>query len=269
MVPSFAIMNLALHNLVTECYRYREVLESIVLRDLKLRYKGTALGYLWSLLNPLLQLLVLSTVFSHVVRLGMRDYTLYLFSGLLAWAFVFNSLISSAGTFLENENFIKKIYLPKAIFPLSKVCLRSIDFIFGMVALGLVGLVAGYSPHATFLLVPVAMALLFTFTLGISLMVAVMAVYFRDVQYILNVLLQALYFATPILYPISALPESYRPYMELNPLYSQVRIFQAIIYDGRLPSTQEWLVALGFSFGMLLLGLVTMKAADEELVFRL
>lgn len=254
---------------ILECYRFREVLFSLLSRDLKIKYKRTSLGYLWSLLNPILQLAVMAAVFSHVVGREMENYTQYLFSGLIAWTFFQTSLTMASRSIIDSENFIKKVYLPKAIFPLSKVCMRAIDFLFSLGALSLIGAVVGFTYHSSIALLPLAIVVLFVFTLGLSLLVAVMTVYFRDIEYLLTVLLQLLYFATPILYPVSAMPEKYRIYFAMNPLYSQVRVFQQIMYYGVWPSATDWGVMIGVALAAFVAGAGTLVALEEDLVFRL
>lgn len=252
-----------------DCYRYREVLASLLERDFKVKYKRTFLGYVWSLFNPLLQLAVLSAVFSHVVKIEMKEYSLYLFSGLLGWNFFSHTLIAAGYSFVENESFIKKIYLPKLLFPLSRTLLRAFDFWLSVVALGLIGLVAGFTMKTTAVLLPVAFFWFFLFTFGVSVLCAVLEVYFRDVQYLLNVFLQLLYFATPIIYPISALPPSYQRWMELNPLYVELRIFQRLVHEGVLPSMGEWSSAIGVSLAALICGIGVFLLAEDDLVYRL
>jgi ABC-type polysaccharide/polyol phosphate export permease len=252
-----------------DCYRYREVLLNLFSRELKLKYKRTFLGYFWSLLNPILNLLILSIVFSHFVGRGMKDYTLYLFSGLIAWTFFQSSLVASSTALLENENFIKKIYLPKIIFPLSKILLRALDFLLSFVALTLIGLFLKMPFHTTFLLVPVAALFLVAFTFGFSMMISVATVYFRDVIYLSTVFLQLLYFVTPILYPQTALPESYLPFLQLNPLYWQIGLFQSLVYFGELPTFFQWSMGAVTGFGSLALGLGVLIQFEEDLVFRM
>jgi ABC-type polysaccharide/polyol phosphate export permease len=259
----------AFRTTVWECYEYREVLYNILSRDLKVKYKRTYFGYLWSLLNPLLQLAVLGAVFSHIVQRAVHDYTLYLFSGLLAWNFFQSSTLLCSKSLLENENFIKKIYLPKMIFPLSKIALRGIDFVFSVLALTLLGLVFGFPIRATFALVPAAMVPLFAFTLGIGLIVAVLTVYFRDTEYLLGVFMQLLYFATPIMYWEGLLPEKFRFVLSLNPFMSQIRLFHRLIYEGVMPTSSEWGLALGIAGITLIVGLGLLKTLEEDLVFRL
>ncbi len=258
-----------LQNSVLEPYRYREVLYNLLGRDLKIKYKRTYFGYLWSLLNPLLQLLVLSLVFSHVVRIEMHHYTLFLFSGLLAWSFFQTSCLMASTSFLENESFIKKIYLPKILFPLSKVSFRLIDLGFSLVAFSLIGVVLGFPIHASVAALPLAILLLLFFSLGVAISCAVLTVYFRDFQYLLTVFLQLLYFATPILYPIERLPENYHRWMELNPLYGVLHLFQIILHEGRFPMVIEWGIGGAFAFLSLFFGLFLLDFVNDELIFRL
>lgn len=262
-------MVLALKSTLVDCFRYREVLYNLLARDLKIKYKRTVFGYLWSLLNPVFQLAVLAAVFSHIVRLGIKDYTLFLFSGLLSWTFFQTSLIVASSMLLINENFIKKIYLPKILFPLNAVFLRSVDFLFSLVALILIGAFFGFTFRAPIALLPIAILILFIFTTGASIIVSVATVFFRDIQYLLTVFLQLLYFATPILYPLSVLPEKYHFYLKLNPLYSQIQIFQALIYEGRVPTPIEWAIALVIALVIFLAGLWLITVTDDEIVFRM
>ena len=257
-------------NPLLECVQYREVLRNIISQDLKVKYRRTILGYVWSLLNPLLQLLVLSVVFSHLLgRFGVENYAHFLFSGLLAWMFFQQSMSMGAISLLQNENYIKKIYLPKLIFPLSKLCLRGIDFTFSLLALTVIAWVGGFALRWTFVLVPLAAGLLFLFTLGLSVVAAILTVYFRDVEYFLSIFMQMLYFLTPILYPLSSLPEAYRPWIQLNPLYAQINLFQQLIYFGRVPSGAEWAMAAAGSAVSMVMGLFLLRAFEDDLVYRM
>lgn len=256
-------------NSFIEYYNFREVFLNILARDLKLKYRRTFFGYLWSLLNPLLQLTVLATVFSHVVQRSIHDYALYLFSGLLAWNFFQSTILLCSRVFLDNENFIKKIYVPKIIFPLGKLAIRGIDFIFSILALTILAFILGFPLHATLALLPLAIFPLILFTLGVGILVAIGTVYFRDVEYLLGVFTQLLYFATPIMYWVDLFPKKYQIALTLNPLYSQIHLFHRLIYEGAIPSSQEWFVAYGVSFIMLITGYGLLKALEDDLVFRM
>ena len=252
-----------------DCVQYREVLYHLLARDIKIKYKHTFLGYFWSLLNPIFQILVLSLVFSHLVKWNMKDYTMYLFSGLIAWMFFQTSANMAALSFIENANFIKKIYLPKLLFPIAKVVFRLIDFIFSVFALTLVAAVAGYHLPPTMVFLPAAMVVFFVFTLGVSIFLSVAAVYFRDVLHLQTVLFQLVYFATPIIYPLNTLPPKYQYWMSFNPLYVQIRLFQGLISEGVVPPPSQWLAATGTALLALGFGLWLLDVVDEELVFRL
>lgn len=252
-----------------ECYRYREVLWNLLGQELKVRYKRTLLGYLWSLLNPILYLAILSFVFSHFVGREIENYTQYLFAGLLPWVFFQGTLISSATVLLDNETFIKKVYLPKLIFPLSKLAIRATDFLLSFFALAVLGLLIHFQYHATLLLVPLAATLLIAFTLGLGVMISIATVYFRDVQYLLTVALQLLYFATPVLYPIQALPPETAVILRWNPLYWIFNLFHQLVYWGQVPSIAEWLIAGSISVVGFSMGLFAMQKLEGELVFKM
>jgi ABC-type polysaccharide/polyol phosphate export permease len=259
----------ALKSAPADCVRYWEVLYHLLARDLKLKYKHTLLGYFWSLLNPVFQIGVLSLVFSHLVRWDMKNYTMYLFSGFVGWMFFQASVATSSMTFIENANFLRKIYLPKILFPVAKVAFRAIDFMFSIVALTLIAAILGYRLPPTMAALPAAIGIFVVFTLGISILMSVATVFFRDTTHLQGVFFQLLYFATPIIYPLSALPPAYQKWMAWNPLYIQVRLFQRLISDGVFPTGEEWLAALGTALLSLGAGLLLLDVVEEEIVFRL
>jgi ABC-2 type transport system permease protein/lipopolysaccharide transport system permease protein len=194
---------------------------------------------------------------------------MFLFSGMLAWNFFQNTLSQSAVAILTGEPFLKKNYLPKLIFPMSKVGITGIEFLFSLVALTLVGLITSFEFQLTFFLIPTAIMFLLLFSLGLGILVSVATVYFRDFQYLLGVFLHILYFATPILYPADALPKNYAPLLYLNPVYSQIRLFHELIYYGRIPLLVDWLRAGIVSAVCLLIGMSVLFLLEDDLMFRL
>lgn len=261
---------MAFPNPLVECFQFREVLLNIISQDLKVKYRRTVLGYVWSLLNPVLQLAVMSAVFSHLIgRFGVENYSQFLFAALIPWIFFQQALSMSAISLLQNENFIKKVYLPKALFPLSKLCLRSVDFVLSLVALGGIGWFLGFTYHLSMLGLPLAVVSLFLFTLGIAVFVSIFTVYFRDVEYFLSLGLQLLYFLTPILYPVTALPDRYRGWVSLNPLYHQITLFREMIYFGNFPTIEQWGLALGGASLSLMVGWVALSCFERDLVYQM
>jgi len=266
--PIFALAG-NLSNSFRELTTSREVLYNFVSQDFKIKYKRTFFGYLWSLLNPILQLVIQAAVFSHVIRLPVRDYTLYLFSGLIPWTF-FSAGVATAGlSYLEYEQFMKKVYLPKLIFPVSKICLRLIDFLMALVALMLIMVAFGFRFHLPILILPLAILNFSLFTLGVGTLFAVMTVYFRDMQYLVGVFLQLAYFATPIMYPVSLLPQKLQTILSWNPIYLELRVFQDIISAGIFPSAETWAVAGIVSIFTLGTSLILLTSLEQDMMFRL
>lgn len=262
-------MVVRLQTALGELVQFQEVLKNLFVQDFKVRYQRTYFGYIWSLFNPLFHLLVLSVIFSHVVRLKMGNYTQFLFSGILAWSFFNTSVALASKSFLENENFIKKVYLPKLMFPLTKVLIRTVDFVFALLSLLAIGLVLGFEFPTTLIWLPAAFAHLFVFTLGVSLIMSVVTVFFRDAEFILGVMIQLFWFGTPIFYPIASLPESYQKWMAFNPVYTQIRVFHELIYFGTIPSVEVWAGAWGMAFLSLGVGLWVLFRYEDELVYRM
>lgn len=257
-------------NQFRELYLYREVLASFIGLLFKLKYRRTFLGYVWSLLNPILQLTVLSVVFSHLVRQGVTNYTLYLFAGLLPWNYFFNSLTFSSMCFIESEHYLKKVYLPKILFPVARVTLAFFDFVWALTAFTIIGLFLKFYPNVAWTALPLALFLLTVFCVGAGTLISVLTVFFRDVQYLVTVFLQMLYFLTPIIYPIDMLPPHLRQIITMfNPVLWEIKLFQRILYEATFPTWEEWAIAAAISFGVFALGIITLTVADDEIVFRL
>src|SRR3989344_9383990 len=178
-----------------EIYDYREVVKNFVARDLKIRYKGSFLGFFWSFLNPLLNLAVLAVVFSFVIKAGVSHFPLFLLIGILALQFLSASLLLSARSIIENCGLIKKIYLPREIFPLSVVIGNLVQLFFSLIILLLLLFVFQLFPDPVWVLFPIILALQIVFIVGVSLVLASLSVYFRDVPILMESLLPVWYFA--------------------------------------------------------------------------
>jgi ABC-2 type transport system permease protein/lipopolysaccharide transport system permease protein len=250
-----------------ELARFWPVIQNMVVQELRVRYQRSVLGFLWTLLHPLLMMTTLTLVFSQLFH--KENYAVYLFAGMVPWAFLSGSLNDCAFCFIENENLIRKIYLPKLIFPLSKVLINLTTFVLSMGALFalLKPLGARFSP--ALLALPAVVGVAFAFTLGLALVVATANTFFRDCGHLVTVLLQAWYFATPIIYETTDIPADLRWRFWLNPAFPIVRMFQAIIRDGEWPEGTMFLVAAGFAAASLGIGYATFKSQEDKLVFRL
>ena len=215
---------------VVDIVRHRELLRNLVLRDIKIRYKRSVLGFIWVMLNPALTMLVLSVVFAQLFRASLKDYTPYVLSGLVLWLFFAQSTSVALKAFIGNSALITTVALPKAVFPLSAVLSALVNLLLSSIPLfGLLAVLGvPVTPHVV--LLPVAIVEVFLFACGIALTLSTVTVFFQDMTYIYEVLLLAWMYLTPIFYPVSIIPEPFRWLVRLNPMISYLQAFRACVY---------------------------------------
>jgi ABC-2 type transport system permease protein/lipopolysaccharide transport system permease protein len=258
--------------------QYREVLTNLIKADLKLRYRRTALGYTWTLLYPLMTMLIMAIVFS--AQLGFqsrRDYLLYVFAGLLPWNFLISALWGAGNSIIAHEDLLKKIYLPKYLFPIAVTMARFYDYLFNFVALfGIIMLtVVSFYPGAlpftagVLAFLPLAIVPLFLFMIGITMAVSAVNVYLRDTTHLMSVIMQLGFYLTPIIYREQSLPADFRFILLLNPMTHIIRPFQDILYAGVIPSADHLLASVGLSLASVALGYVIFARLERRLIFRL
>lgn len=246
--------------LLKEIYEYREMIFSLVRRDLRGRYKGSMLGFLWTFLNPLLQLAVYTMVFSIIMRSNIQQYYLFLFVALVPWIFFSTSLNGGCTCIMSNAEMVKKIYFPREVMPISFVSSCFINMLLSFVAVFGVLLVTGYGFNPLALLfMPLIMAIEYLLALGMVLLASALTVYFRDLAYILSILTMAWQFLTPVMYASSMLPEKLQAIWRLNPMTPVVEAYRAILYYKQVPD----IGTLGAAF---VLGLIFLVVG--ELMFR-
>jgi lipopolysaccharide transport system permease protein len=232
---------IALARPFVELYRFRELLALLVGRDLKVRYKRSVLGMLWTLLNPLLQMIVYTLVFSTIMRVGVPAFPVFLLAGLLPWSFVSLSATISAHALLNNQGLIRKVAVPQAVYPLAVVGSKLVDMIFSLVPLAILAAAYGRAPGASWLALLPATVFAAAFATGLSLVFSSLMVFFRDTRHLVDILFQVWFYVTPVLYPASYLENLPQPWirtvLSLNPAGPIVRCFQQAIYEQRLPDT--------------------------------
>ena len=254
---------------VKELFAYRELLWNLVLNELKLRYRNSVLGFLWTILNPLFYLLILALVFSRIMRFQVENYAIFLFTGLVSWSMIQQTIATATASIVNNQSLIRKVYVPKMIFPLANVIARYIDHLILTVIL-LVFMVVFRMPFSWYLfLIPFIILIHFLFSLGISLIFAVAYIKVRDVQHIVAIVFQALFFLTPIIYSVDVLPKSFRPLFLLNPVYYFVQIFRFPVYYATLPSWKVISAALLLTIGAIVLGIYIFYKKEKYFVFHL
>lgn len=254
---------------LSELYSRRSVLWQLTAQQLILRYRRTALGYLWTLFNPLMMMSVMAWVFSTLFKADLRTFAVFLFAGMIPWNF-FSSVVAQSGTaFVHNEGLIKKVYLPKALFPLSIAFAFLIDSLLSFVALFAIILAIGGPLSWAGLFIPVAFLLLFFFALGVGLIMSIATVFFRDLQYIILIALQGLFFLTPILYKRDTLGGNIGWLVGLNPLVPYIELFRAPLTQSALPGTSVIMQAAAISFAAMAIGLSVFLSQEKKIIFRL
>lgn len=245
-------------------YKYIPLLKELVIRDLKIKYRRSILGYLWSLMNPLLMMWILTIVFSYVFRFDIPNYPLYLIIGQVVFNFVSESTTASMYSIVGNAALLKKVYVPKVVFPLARVASSFVTMLFSMVAIFIVMIATGVPLSPTLLLLPLPLFFLFVFSLGVSLIVSAVVVYFRDMFHLYSVFITAWSFLTPIFYPISIIPKDFSWILFWNPLYYILSYFREIFLHDTIPTLDNTLVCLVLSVGTLCIGLVVFKKLQDK-----
>ena len=246
--------------------QYRPLLKELVGRDLKIKYRRSFLGYLWSLLNPLLMMCVMTLVFSYMFRFDIPNYPLYLITGQTLWTFFNESTNMSMYSVLQNGALIKKVYIPKFIFPVSRVLSSFVTMSFSLVAILIVMVFTRSAFHWTIMLFPIPLLLLLLFSMGIGMILYALSVYFRDITHLYSVLTLAWMYLTPTFYPVSALPENVQPLVLANPMCSYITFFRGIVLYGSVPELALWIKCIAASVVALAVGLAVFRKLQRNFI---
>ncbi len=251
-----------------DTWQDRYVFLNLVTTQLALRYQRSALGFFWTLLNPLLMLTIQAFVFSAVLGANFKDYVVYLLAGLVPWQFFGGGMENGCRAMLFHEGLIRKVSVKKLILPLAEITVAGINMLFALTALFVICLLSGAPAHIQLVILPIGFLLMGVFLTGCALVGMTLVTRFRDVEHFLSIFLQALYFATPIVYKLENV-KRLEPYVRFNPLTHFIAFFQHGIYYGTWPALSTWLWAIGMSVGMLFIGYVTYAWNEDDYVYRL
>ena len=249
--------------------KFRPLLMELVTRDIKTKYRRSILGVLWTLLNPLLMMLVLSVVFSHIFKFQVENYPLYILSGQVVFNFFSESTSSAMSSIINNAPLIKKVYIPKYLFTLSRVASSVVNVMASFCALIVVMVFSGIELNFTVLLLVVPMGILIIFSTGIGLLLATVAVKFRDIIHLYGVLITALTYLTPVIYPISILSAKIRFFVELNPLTGILNMFRNLMIYNTLPTVGQLLTSVPIAIGTFLLGLFVFYKNQDKFILNI
>ena len=254
---------------LVELYRYRDLLWMMVANIIKTRYKRSALGVVWTLLNPLLNMAVLTLAFSTLFRFSLPHYPVYVLSGLIFWNFFTQTTLYAINSLVWGGGLLKRVYIPRTIFSVASVGNGLVNLGLSLIPLVIIMLILGHSLYAAWWLVPLAVLLAAMFALGVALFMSTVAVYFTDVVDIYQVFIQAAFFLTPIMYPKEIVPAGLARLMGLNPLFNLLEMFRTPIYQGWIPGPHTVLAAVLSAVGALLIGWWIFTRKADEFAYRL
>lgn len=248
-----------------EIIDYREMIKAFVKRDLRGRYKGSFLGFLWTFLNPLLQLCVYSIVFSTILRAGIDKYYLFLFVALIPWIFFSASITGGSTAIISQKEMVKKIYFPREVLPISVVTTNFVNMLLCFIVIFAVIIISGtpLNPVALLCLIPVWIVE-YILALGMAFLTSAVTVYMRDMEHILGIVVMAWQYLTPVLYSYEIIPERYRVLFNLNPMTHVINAYRTILYEHSVPDLSTLLSALIMGIAVLIVGWIVFSKLKKR-----
>lgn len=251
-------------------FSYRELLFSLTRKELKVKYRGSVLGFFWSLLNPILTMLVYSFVFSTVLRAGIKDFAIFLICVLLPFNFLSNSVNYGTSSIVANSNLVKKIYFPREVIPLSNVFANLVNFFFELIALFIVLAIMRYKFYLYLYLLPLIIFIQFFLVAGMTLLVSALNVFFRDLQHLITIIMMVWFFGTPIIYPMNMVPVNLQFILKANPMTVFSIFYRNIFYyvnypeELQFPTLKVILVCLSVTFFIFIFGYYIFKKLEPR-----
>jgi ABC-type polysaccharide/polyol phosphate export permease len=253
--------------LVRDVVKYRELIWALALKELTVRYKRSVLGFLWALLNPALSMIVLTIVFSKIMQGSIPHYAVFVLSALVPWTFFLQSSTYAVESIVGNADLIKKVAVPKVIFPLAAVTSNLINLLLSFIPLALVVLIMGHKFYWTWLLLPVSTLALAIFTFGFGMIIATANVFYRDVAHIIQIILNLWFYLTPIIYKADFFPPKWQWFFKINPIVYVLNDFRLFVYYGMLPSLMSIVASFVCAGVALVIGYYLFRRYQSEFVF--
>lgn len=246
-------------------FRYRQLLRTLVAKDLKLKYRGSILGFLWSLLNPLLMIAVYTVAFTYILKMPIEGFVFYLMLGLLAWTFFVNSALMASGAIVDNGSLVKSVFFPRAILPVAAVLFNFAQYLLTVLVFVPILLALYRVPlSAPMLLYPVFLVLQLLFTIGVALVLATATAFFRDVRHFLEIGLAALFWVTPIVYQLDMISPALRTPILLSPMAPYIVAYHTIFFYRTWPGAEVWALAIAYAFVTLTAGALLMLRHEDK-----
>ena len=246
--------------------KYQYFLKNLIIKDIKLKYRRSILGLAWSVLNPLLMMIVITTVFSNIFKIKVENFAIYFLTGSTLFSFFAETTSTSMTSVLSAGSLIKKVYIPKYIFPLEKCLFGLVNFLFSLIAVAIIFLIKNYPIKWTILLFPIPVMYTLVFSIGLSLILASLCVFFKDILHLYTVILTAWNYLTPIMYPYEILSDNMRRFMKFNPMYYFVDYFRNVMMNGKIPDLSTNIICLSISLCTFVVGVIIFKINQDKFI---
>ncbi len=246
--------------------KYRFLLYDLISRDIKVKYRRSILGILWSVLNPLLMMLVITSVFQNIFKVQIENFPIYYLTGSTLFGLFSESTSTAMTSITGSAALMKKVYIPKYIFPMEKVLFAFVNFAFSLIAVVIMIIILRFPLQWTIILGIIPALYVLVFSLGVGLMLSAFSVFFRDIVHLYSVLLLAWQYLTPIMYPYEALPDTMKRIMLLNPMYYYINYFREVVMYGNVPSLRINLICITIALSALVLGIIVFKKKQDRFI---
>lgn len=249
--------------LVKNLFQYRELLKSNVKKEIRGKYKGSFLGVLWSFVNPLLQVLVYAIVFPYIMRVKTDNYLEYLIIGIIPWTFFTTVINQGIITIRMNSGIIKKVYFPREILPISVAASGLVNFLISCIIILIFCIIGGLGISQHLILLPFIALIQFIFSLGLVFALCAINIYIKDTEYIVQFIINMLFYATPILYPTTLFPEGIRWVLYLNPMTRIIEFYRDIFMYHTTPELGSTLILIATSVIVFFIGLLIFRKLEK------
>lgn len=246
--------------------RFSPLLKELVIRDIKVRYRHSVLGLVWTVLNPLMMMVVITIVFSTLFKQNIPNFPIYYLAGSLLFSFNSESTTTALNSIISNASLIKKVYIPKYLFPFSNILSGLVNLGFSLIAMFIVMILTGAPFHITLLLIPIPIFYTFLFTTGLGILLSALTVFFRDIAHFYSVFILAWTYFTPVFYPVSILNATAMKIMQFNPMYHYISFMRNLVLVGEFPSMKENLLCLMIGVFMIIAGLLVFYRKQDKFV---
>lgn len=251
--------------ILQEIFDYREMIFSLIKRDLRGRYKGSVLGFLWTFLNPLFQLVVYTIVFSIIMRMNYDKYYLFLFVALIPWIFFSTSVVGGAGCIWTQKDMVNKIYFPREVLPIAHVTCQLVNMLLSFVVVLFVIVITGHGVNfMAFLYLPIIILVEYLLALGLTFIASAVTVFLRDVEYVLGIIMMAWQFLSPVMYGVDMVPKELEPIFSINPMTAILVAYRDIFYYKQIPQLNTLLQATFLGIVFLVIGVIVFEKLKKH-----